>query len=217
MSRYVVVDLEMCDVPRGFKRESYGTGKELIQIGAVLIDDNEIVNRFETFVHPEHGEIDRFIEKLTGITRKDVKDAPNADTALKRFFDWAPDDAKMVSWSMSDRAQIETEIEKKEIFIPGVEKYLENWIDCQEIFDDRLDMDHSYNLSEALNITNIDYDENVHNASADAYNTALLFIKLMTEDELELSPYFVRYQPLGHDDDDDWHDDEGDWDEDWDD
>ena len=40
MSSYVVVDLEMCRVPKGMIREMFGSGNELIQIGAVLLDDS---------------------------------------------------------------------------------------------------------------------------------------------------------------------------------
>ena len=48
-----------------------------------------------------------------------------------------------------------------------------------------------YRLSEALAITDIFYDENAHNALVDAQNTADLFVKMKTEDELVLSPYYA--------------------------
>ena len=54
MSSYVVVDLEMCNVPRGARREAFHASSELIQIGAVLIDDNyRITDSFMTYVAPE--------------------------------------------------------------------------------------------------------------------------------------------------------------------
>ena len=47
MSRYVVYDLEMCKVPKGDKRKEFGSHMELIQIGAVLLDENyEVVDVF---------------------------------------------------------------------------------------------------------------------------------------------------------------------------
>ena len=39
MSKYVVYDLEMCKVPKGTKREEFGSRQELIQIGAVMLDE----------------------------------------------------------------------------------------------------------------------------------------------------------------------------------
>ena len=69
MSKYVVYDLEMCRVPKGEKREEFGSRQELIQIGAVLLDEKfEVVDLFMTYVEPKFGEVDDFIEKITGIT-----------------------------------------------------------------------------------------------------------------------------------------------------
>ena len=103
MSSYVVVDLEMCRVPKGMIREMFGSGNELIQIGAVLLDDSlEIADTFMTLVSPEYGIVDTYIEELTGITSSDVKTAPSTQTALESFVSWLPDDATLVSWSEHD-------------------------------------------------------------------------------------------------------------------
>lgn len=69
MSKYVVYDLEMCKVPKGEKREEFGSRQELIQIGAVLLDEEfKTIDTFMTYVAPRFGFVDSFIEKLTGIT-----------------------------------------------------------------------------------------------------------------------------------------------------
>ena len=39
MSNYLVIDLEMCRVPKGIKRQALHLSSEIIQIGAVLLDD----------------------------------------------------------------------------------------------------------------------------------------------------------------------------------
>ena len=77
MSKYVVVDLEMCNVPRGIKRDQFKWKNELIQIGAVLLDESlEITDKFMTYVSPEFGVIDTYIENLTRISRENIKNAP---------------------------------------------------------------------------------------------------------------------------------------------
>ena len=187
MSKYVIVDLEMCRVPKGLKREKFGGVCEMIEIGAVLLDDTyEIIDKFKTYVSPEYGEVDSFIQKLTGITKSDTIDAPSTEEALKTFVNWLPEDAILVSWSDNDEKQIRKEIELKNIEIPMLEKYLDSWEDCQKTFAEKMNSPKNYRLSEALIIADIDYDENIHDGLVDAENTAMLFAKMKREPKLKL-------------------------------
>lgn len=191
MSCYAVLDLEMCRIPRTCTETSLS--HEIIQIGAVLLNDNyETVDTFMTHVHPQYGTIDPFIEKLTGITKEDVANAPAITEALTLFLQWLPEDAVIVSWSDSDRYQMMDEIDLKELGFPEFDPYFDEWIDCQYTFGEKMDSDRQYKLSEALNITAIPYDEGEHDALVDAKNTALLFAKMEKEPELQLSPYLIR-------------------------
>ena len=157
MSKYVIVDLEMCRVPKGFKRENFKSACELIEIGAVLLDDTyEIVDRFKIYVSPEYGEVDQYIQNLTGITKADTKDAPTTKEALELFVNWLPEDAILVSWSDNDEKQIRKEAELKNLDIPGLDKYLDNWEDCQKTFSEKMNSPKNYRLSEALIIADID-------------------------------------------------------------
>ena len=191
MSNYVIVDLEMCSVPRGVKREAFPCENELIQIGAVVVDESyRITDEFVTYVSPEYGVIDSFIENLTGISRADVSGAPCAEEALKRFLQWLPQDAVLVSWSDSDRKQILREMRGKGIALEPMDAYLKNWIDCQKSFGERMEANKKYKLSEALIIADVDYDSGEHDALVDAKNTARLFVKMQTEPEMKLNPYY---------------------------
>lgn len=191
MSKYVIVDLEMCNVPKGIKREAYNSRNELIQIGAVVVDESlNITDEFMTLVSPEFGVIDNFIEKLTGIPRKAVQGAPKVKEALELFVNWLPGDAILVSWSENDENQIRKEIEAKNIFIEGLDDYLDTWVDCQKTFGEKMNAQKNYKLSEALIIADIDYDEGEHDALVDAKNTAQLFVKMEREPVLVLNPYY---------------------------
>ena len=195
MSNYVIVDLEMCNVPQGARKGMFQAASELIQIGAVLVDENyHIMDSFMTYVAPQFGAIDSFIERLTGITRKHTEHAPSTKDALESFVNWLPDDACLVAWSDNDRNQIQREIRGKEINIPRLDMYMgeEYWIDCQALFADRLDSNKRFRLSEALIIADIDYDEGAHDALIDARNTARLFEKVQCEEVITLSPYLIR-------------------------
>ena len=191
MSKYVIVDLEMCNVPKGIEREAYNWRNELIQIGAVVVDESlNITDEFMTLVSPEFGVIDNFIEKLTGISRKAVQGAPKVKEALELFVNWLPSDAVLVSWSENDESQIRKEIEAKNIFIEGLDDYLDTWVDCQKTFGEKMNAQKNYKLSEALIIADIDYDEGEHDALVDAKNTAQLFVKMEREPVLVLNPYY---------------------------
>ncbi|MBO5007210.1 MAG: exonuclease domain-containing protein [Clostridia bacterium] len=192
MSKYVVVDLEMCKVPKGIKREEFGCGYELIEIGAVLMDESlEIAGSFKTYVSPEFGSIDTYIENLTGISAAHTKDAPTAKEALEMFAAWLPEDAVLVSWSENDERQIRKELKGKNICIPKLDKYLDNWIDCQKTFGEKMNCRKNYKLSEALCIADIYFEDGAHDALVDAHNTALLFAKMQREPRLQLAAGFI--------------------------
>lgn len=192
MCYHVVVDLEMCKVPKSNRTRDYKWADETIQIGAVLLNDNyEIIDKFNTLVLPELGHIDGYIKNFTGIDNKDVAEAPKMAEAVKMFTDWIPEgDIEMVSWSMSDANQFRHELIGKGIENSRMEELLENWNDCQETFSEKLESDRSYNLGEALVIADIIQEGKAHDGLYDAYNTALLFVKMETEPEFKLNSIF---------------------------
>ena len=98
----------------------------------------------------------------------------------------------MVSWSMNDRAQIAHEVEARGLAVPGVEGILEDWIDCQKMFGEKLGTTRCYRLSEALVAADILYEDGAHDGLVDAYNTALLFAKLERDEEFRLNAYYEK-------------------------
>ena len=198
MCKWAVVDLEMCEVPLEVRKGVHEMGKvtyrwahETIQIAAVLLnEDLEIEDTFMTYVSPEYGFINTFINKLTGISMRDVASAPTMRVALQAFIDWLPPDVKVVSWSNSDKVQIKHEISAKSITITGIEEIFDNWIDCQQTFAEKMHTKKCYKLSEALVAADIIYKDGAHDGLVDAYNTALLFAKMERERDLVLNPYY---------------------------
>ena len=200
--KYAVIDLEMCMVPKGFRKYGYKYRQETIQIGAVLLNENyEVIDEFNTYVKPEYGWIDDFIEKLTGISQHDVADAPSFDDALEAFLDWLPaDDVRCVSWSDSDPKQIIHESFAKGVEDDRLEIIFANWIDCQKTFGQKMDRKKSYGLEEALFISNIAPEGRAHNGLVDAANTATLFAKLETEPDYRLNEWYetARKEDVDH-------------------
>ena len=63
----------------------------LLEIGAVRVQDGEVLDQFETLVAPA-VEIEEDATAIHGISNEDVRRAPLAETALTQFSEWVGDD-----------------------------------------------------------------------------------------------------------------------------
>lgn len=191
MKQYVVIDLEMCKVERNKTTKEYPWSQETIQIGAALInEEGDIIDTFNTYVRPRFGMVDNFIENLTGITAKDVLKAPDISEALDCFLSWAPGDTEIVSWSDSDLAQIVHEIQGKGIVHINIEEINNRWLDCQKMFSDKVGNERCYSLEEALILADVYQEGRAHDGLQDAINTARLFAKIISDSEFKLNEYY---------------------------
>ena len=189
--QYVVVDLEMCRIPRTYRKELGGCAQELMQIGAVLLNDAyETIGEFNIYVAPVYGFLDKEISRLTHIRPEHLQGAPTFAEAVSCFLDWVPPEAVMVAWSGSDQAQLRKEAAAKGFTDPRLEPFLETCLDCQKLFGERIDIDRAYKLEEALYLTDIWEEGQLHDGLTDAKNTATLFAKLRTETDLKLNSYY---------------------------
>ena len=108
---HIVIDLEMNPVNKTFKDIRRRTTDEVIEIGAVKLDENyRQVDEFQCYVRPEYGEITKHITKLTGITQETVADKPTFAEAFRNFTNWIGTwDMTLYSWSNSDIKQLKVE------------------------------------------------------------------------------------------------------------
>ena len=60
---------------------------EIIEIGAINIEDGKEIGTFSTLIKPEY-KIDEFITELTGITNEMVMDAPKINEVLPKFMNF---------------------------------------------------------------------------------------------------------------------------------
>lgn len=192
MEKYIILDLEMCKVNQLACLNKYHLRREIIQIGAVLVDENyTIIDSFKQFVKPRYGSVDVEITKLTGICREDVKDAKYYEEVLADFMEWMCKDSVIVSWSESDLYQMMDECDEKGIDTSELDPYFDSWMDCQRMFSDKMNTSKIYKLSEALRISDVHMERSEHDALSDAINTARLFKKINVEDTLILSAYYA--------------------------
>ena len=198
----LIIDLEMCNVPRDYRKRSYKYANETIQIGAVLLDEDfKRIGTLCQYVHPEYGVIDYFIENLTGIKNSQVKKAPKLNEALIHMIDWLGErDYKIYAWSESDRNQLLHEIKAKNMTDERIHEFMkaENWIDYQDVFTKRFELSRQLSLEEALGRSEIEPEGRFHDGLDDAANTGYLIEKLERNPDYQLVSYEMQEKPTQH-------------------
>ena len=181
---YIVDDLGTAVIkPRGqgfdetfivFDIETTGLSNEsdrITEIGAVKIRNNQIIDRFSTFVNPERPIPPKIVE-LTGITDEMVKDAPTIDKVLLDFKEFISDGVLVAHNASFDVGFIKKNAERNNILISNT------YIDTLEISRSLLPelKKHKLNIiAEHLGVSL----EGHHRAVNDAEATAEIFIKFM--------------------------------------
>ena len=87
---YIIVDFEMNPVAGEHKEERKISRNEIIEIGAVIMDESFLVlGEFKTLVKPQFNDvIYKKYETLTGISTQMVSGAPTFATAYEMFVNW---------------------------------------------------------------------------------------------------------------------------------
>lgn len=198
MTKYVVLDLEMCTQTKKQKYIKGYKGSEIIQIGAVKLDENyKPIDTFMNYVKPEFVSISPRIQNLTGIKEASLVDQPSFKEVIKCFSSWLGEENIIgVSWSKTDSVQLRKEMKYKSYNHPRIHKLLKNWIDCQLLFKKAVEADRIISLGKALELADtnrVGYD---HDALTDARNTASLFEQIMREElpEIWIEPLPVPVQ-----------------------
>ena len=182
MKANVVIDIEMCIVQKEYRWKDYPYEHEIIQIGAVMMDEAfEITDEFSSYVCPKYGRIDHFIQDLTGIGNKEIREAPSLKEALEKMVSWlAGYEVTFYSWSRTDYIQLSREISAKGIDEEKMAVLLdkERWVDYQQTAGKRFDKPWRMSLEDALMFAEVELEGKQHDGLADARNTARLIAKM---------------------------------------
>ena len=178
--RYICLDLEMCELTSKQRKSVKGMRCEVIQIGAVMLDENlNCISQFSSFVKPEYGQISKTISLLTGITPESVEHADSFTTAFYKLVCWAGnDDITTFCWSDSDYSQLWDEIYIKAKNHDEYRNFLKTFVDLQAIFGRLLKSEYSISLDTALKYCHLKFNGQRHSAIFDAFNTARILFKL---------------------------------------
>ena len=182
MKAVIVIDVEMCTVREEDQCREYPFRHEIIQIGAVMMDEAyEITGEFSSYVCPEYGKIDPFIQELTGICEEDIKEAPPLEAVLESMLSWLEGrEAAFYSWSIADYKQISREIRAKGMDTEVMAFFLarEHWVDYQKAAGKRLGKPWRISLGDALKLAGVQPEGKLHDGLSDARNTARLIAEM---------------------------------------
>ena len=188
---YMIIDLEMCRVPRNCDYKRYKYAREIIQIGAVLLDESyQKISCFNEYVSPKYGVMDHYISSLTGIPRMQIIKAYGLEEVLAKMMRWIGEkDYQVIAWSDNDFTQLKHEIKAKKIESPEINNFIceERWIDYQKVFGNRYGYNRSISLVDALLLCDIEPEGEMHNGLMDAINTARLVKKIEQNPEYQLN------------------------------
>ena len=182
----IFIDLEMNPVSRAYKKARSICSREVIEIGAVMLDDrNRKISRFQCFVRPGYCEgITKHITNITGIESAHVADAEGFFEAFLRFCAWCGTDYEIYSWSDSDTIQLQKEMLLKRLPVLQEFGYMfTHWHDLQKEYDDMLFCERRIGLKAAVMSAGLEFNGRAHSALADAEATADLY-REMTEGKM---------------------------------
>ena len=166
-STYCVFDLETT----GFNA---GGDDQIIEIGAVLINNGEIIDRFDELIDPKRP-LNKKITQLTNITDNMLKGKPDEETVVKKFIKWFKDYPMVAHNAKFDTSFLEMCYKKY-----NLGEFTNTVIDTLEL-SRAIDPEYSkHGLSALVKRYEVPWDEDAHHrADYDAEGTALVLHKML--------------------------------------
>jgi len=173
MDKYIVVDIETT----GHIAEE---DAQIIDIGIVVIKDNDIIQEYTTLLKPNKP-IPAFISHLTGITDEDVVDAPSFHEIaqdIRAFFQ----DGYLVAHNVP----FDLGFLNESLKYYGFKKITNPVLDTVELTRILFPQAPSYKLNQLAEYLNLNHKQ-PHRALSDAYITAEILLKLI--EKMSRLPY----------------------------
>lgn len=162
--KYVVIDVETTGTsPR--------KGAKIIEIGAVLMEDEEVLDTLSTFIQP-HMPIPPFIQQFTGIRDQDVEHAPEFYEVAPTLTAWLEDAAFVGHNVQFDLAFINAGMQ--EAGFPLFQGPVVDTVECARLAYPEAP---GFRLSQITSWLDLDHDR-PHRADSDALVTAELWISI---------------------------------------
>lgn len=179
--KYVIFDLEWNQCPSGKEKENKRLPFEIIEIGAVKLDDERnYMGEYHQLICPEvYDELHRVTRDIIKLNMEDLKAGKPFGEAVKAFFKWCAKDGEYIfaSWGSMDL----TELQRNCRFFK-INHHFDRpliYYDIQKLFSLSYDDGRSrVSLETAIDELQIDKDIPFHSALSDAIYTSKVFQKI---------------------------------------
>lgn len=149
-------------------------GDRAIEIGAVLIENGRITERFQQVMNPG-VRIPLFIENLTGITNAMVKEARKNDAVMGEFYEFIAGHNLVAHNASFDERFLRAEFRR-------IKKYFSGGIACSLLAARRIfQLAPNHQLATLASYKNLPNEGIYHRALADAEVTAHLWLSMLDE------------------------------------
>lgn len=149
-------------------------GDRAIEIGAVLLQNNQIVDRFQSLMNPQQR-VSSFIEEYTGITNQMLSSAPSAAETMGQFALFIAGHHLVAHNANFDRRFLDAELQR-------IQQQRQQEFACSLLVARRLYPDApSHRLETLIRYKKIINSGVYHRALADAEMTAHLWIRMIND------------------------------------
>ena len=176
---YVVFDLEWNQSPYGKSREVEGLPFEIIEIGAVkLNEERTVVDRFQVFIRPAvYHHLNYKTREIVQLSQRDLDRGTPFPDAVRKFLSWAGHDSVFCTWGTVDLPELQRNM--KYYGLLNLLKGPLHYYDVQKLFAIQYaDMKSRHALEHAADHLALDKSAAFHSALADADYTAEVFRKV---------------------------------------
>ncbi|MGD9018928.1 MAG: 3'-5' exonuclease [Desulfuromonadales bacterium] len=149
-------------------------GDRAIEIGAVMLRQGEVVDRFQSLMNPG-VRVNSFIESYTGITNQMVQSAPRADKVMRDFARFIGDRPLVAHNASFDRRFLDAEFRR--IGARRSQEFGCSMLTARRIYPEA----PNHKLETLVRYKGLHTAGIFHRALADAEMTALLWVKMIED------------------------------------
>ena len=191
MSHLIIFDMEwnMGYAPKTFDYHGIEENLrgEVIQIGAVKMEGQEIRDTFRVTLRPRiFRKLHHRVAKVTGLTQKEINAGLPISEGLRKFRAWCGEDAVLGEWGQDDMPVL-----KQNLFLVGQdESWPGKWYDLQKVYTAQrpLKEGEGMALETVVDRLGIEKEDSFHDALADAMYTAKVMQFVDIQKGLETYP-----------------------------